>query len=269
MGIPSSQGKHEVQAFLDNISHSVVYVVIQTSNEVGNGTCLLLDYKGTRFVASALHVFAPRTNTAEEAKESCLKARFKFRDLGSLQYHETLNIPLSSFTPDMGVFISPVNLLLDKKHDLFAIELPSEFQVPEPARPVEISNQSFTGELTKGLSLVIAGSPIGGAVEALSGDRILHPFLEHSIYDPDLDTSKLPLSTFYRAEDHFLFPYSLQLEGIAPGGFSGAPVWIQGQVLSNVWYPIPAVAGIVLSYYKSSELIQAVKVKHLLALLAQ
>jgi hypothetical protein len=99
-----------------------------------------------------------------------------------------------------------------------------------------------------------------------NGKTVFYPHTDHVQHDPNIDDSHLPQS--YSPEDHLLYHYSNHLDGIDPGGYSGAPVWSSYDVEQTaVWSARPAIVGIALRYHRSRNLLEAVRIKHLSALL--
>lgn len=263
MSTPSNEGRHQVEAFVDSISRSLVFVVIQSNGKVSNGTAVLVQYRGRRFIVSALHVF---NEPGLEIRARWNAARFRFRDPAPINFHESLNALHPKLEAREGIAIplesEPV---IDRKHDLIAAELPPDFSVSSGAEAFEIESHTLLGDPGKGASIVVAGTPFSERVEVASGDTVLHPFLEHVVYDPDVDRSRLPFS--WTQEDHLVFKFSLTQDGVEPHGFSGAPVWVQGSRGSSLWTASPEFAGIVCGYHRRENLIQVMRAKHVLALL--
>lgn len=263
MGTPSAEGAHELQAFTDVISRSLVYVVIDFDGYLSNGTAVLVKYNDRVYIASALHVFG---DDPQDVSKYWAAARFRFRDAGPIKHHESRSFPISELLVDAGISIpltkSP---LVSVKHDLIAAELPESFVVPPAAVPFDLAGHVNRRDLEPGMSLIMAGTPFNGAVRTPDGSQVLHPFLEHVRYDPGIDTSRLPSS--YRRDDHLLFSFSLANDAIEPQGFSGAPVWVQDATRSEIWAAYPVLAGIAVSYHRRHNLIQTVKGTHLLTLL--
>jgi len=107
--------------------------------------------------------------------------------------------------------------------------------------------------------------PFDGAIEIQGGPRLLYPHTFTSQYDPTIE----PESYHYRKDAHLIYRYTNYLDGVNPGGYSGAPVWMSVETKeAAIWAAKPAIVGIVVEHFKKSNLIMAVRIKHLVELLA-
>jgi len=254
--------------FVDRISYSMVFLLHDSLNfgpSVGTG--FLVGLGGHTYIASALHNFAFQGEGPIDVLRTWNETKFKFRDKGPLQFRESLDIPEEEFVLLPGVTLSAdSSMLIDKKRDLIAVRVEPGGVIPRHVYPVELKEGGYTGEIESGASLITVGMPFAGRVKLRSGPTVFYPHTDHVRFDPNISPVGLPHS--YDPKDHILYRYSNELEGIGPKGYSGAPVWSNNSGgPESIWSVQPAIVGIALEYYKKRQLIQAVRIKHLLDLL--
>ena len=108
-------------------------------------------------------------------------------------------------------------------------------------------------------------SPVDNRIIAdKSNDIVMIPL---NLEDLPGAAKKKFLSSTYRAEDHFLLPYSRIEEGIRPYGISGAGAWCNADCPSDVWAARPLLVGVQTSWFQKSKLLQIVRIEPILSLL--
>jgi hypothetical protein len=141
--------------------------------------------------------------------------------------------------------------------------------IPSAARPIVLEERQYTGDIKKGAPLVTIGTPFDGALKLPNGQRALHPHKFEVPYDPDVP--KPQIKSKYLTSDYLLYPYAHRREGVSPHGYSGAPVWsfedIEDVASTAIWSVRPRIAGIVIKHFGHSNLIGAVRIQRLIALL--
>jgi hypothetical protein len=257
------------QAFVDHISHSMVFL-LHDSAAFGPsvGTGLLVAFGGKTYIVSARHNFTFQGESGADIARTWNETKFKFRDKGGLRFHATLDIPESSFVLVPGIqFSANSSILISKKHDLIAVQLERDEVMSDQVYSVDLEKSAFTGEIASGASLITIGMPFAGRVKLSSGKTVFYPHTDHVRHEPDLNPEGLPQS--YRPEDHIIYRYNNERDGISPKGYSGAPVWANNKdpESEGIWSAQPMIVGIALEYYKKRELIRAVRIKHLIDLL--
>src|SRR5580658_7451291 len=83
------------QAFIDSISHSMVYLLHHDSaGKPASGAAVLVSLGGHTYLASALHNFdLKKTGDIEAIIRTWNETSFSLRDGGTLQFHNRLAIP--------------------------------------------------------------------------------------------------------------------------------------------------------------------------------
>jgi hypothetical protein len=257
-----------IRLFIDRISHSIVFLLHDASRfgpSVGTG--FIVSFGGCIYIVSARHNFTFQGENTSDIVRTWHETKFKFRDRGTLQFHENRDIPEENFVLVSGKKFSTHTLvLISKKHDLIAVRLEPDEVVADQVCPFELRDGAYSGDIKVGASLITVGMPFAGRIKLRSGPTVFSPHFDHVRYDPDISPAGLP--HLYRAEDHILYHYSNEQDGISPSGYSGAPVWANnGPDVEGVWSVQPAIVGIALEYYKRRQLIRAVRIGHLIDLL--
>ena len=67
------------------------------------------------------------------------------------------------------------------------------------------------------------------------------------------------LSSSYDPDRHFLIRFDPAEEGSMPHGYSGTGVWYQNSATREVWAAVPVLAGVQMSWYSKSKLMQAIR----------
>jgi hypothetical protein len=138
--------------------------------------------------------------------------------------------------------------------------------IPAAARPIDLKERQYTGDIEAGTQLITIGSPFDGALKTPRGHRVLHPHKFGVPYDPDVP--KPQVKSKYKSTDYLLYSYVNHQAGVCPHGYSGGPVWSFHDVDSKaIWWAKPMILGIVIKYFGPSNLIGAVRIQHLIALL--
>jgi hypothetical protein len=132
----STAGAMMYKAFIDRISHSMVYL-LHDSPAAGAtcGTAFLASLNGSTYIVSALYNFTHQGKTKTDIFRTWNETRFKFRDRGTLRFREDGEIPAGDFVLVPGVRVSARTLvLINKVHDIIAVRLePGEVLSPERA----------------------------------------------------------------------------------------------------------------------------------------
>jgi hypothetical protein len=267
MAAVSKIGEHQYKAFIDRISHSMVFTLHHAPGcnpSVGTG---VLVHVGERvYIVSALHNFTVAGDGSPEIIQTWNETRFKFRDGGVLNFREHLNLPEEELLLRPGVQLSTGRPpLIDRRFDLIAVRLEPREVISNDVYSIDAKERIYSGEIKAGASLITVGMPYAGGVKLSDGTTVFYPHTDHVRHDPHIDASNMPHS--YAPEDHLLYKYSNHLDGIDPGGYSGAPVWSNYEVDETaVWSAKPVIVGIALDYYRRRKLLQAVRIKHLMNL---
>ena len=270
MSIPSSEGRHQVEAFTQRVSQSVVFMFTQSPNgKISVGTGFLVQYRERKYFVSALHNFFYGDGGREQVIRCWEAARFKFRDVSQIGFVESLNFAVERLKPDLGVPLPhsfPNGLFIDVKHDLIAVRVDSLLGVFASAAFLNLEEESYTDELNAETHLLTIGMPFDAQVEIPGVGRALVPTLDHVTFNPNVDKSRV--SSRLCTQDYFLVPYSLGQDEIEPHGFSGAPIFSQSHSSpSIVWTPAPRVVGVVMEWLRKLDLIAALRIGIVISLL--
>src|SRR5450631_3372437 len=243
-----NQMKFQQEAFLEKISYSIVYpstVHPDGSDYVGTG--VVIKYSEAVFVVSALHNFCSEGSTVDDIIKTWNSAPFRLRDDESLKFHDRREPPINSLAPREGILLplksSP---LIDREHDLIVGEVEGKRLPKHIVHLLDLTQNAHTGELKQGTPLTTVGMPRWGGVKIPGGPRVLHPYTNAVLYDPQL---QLPLPSAQDPADYFFMQYTRMEDGIDPRGFSGAAVWLDAGADLVVWTPTPKIVGIVLRYF--------------------
>ncbi len=266
---PSTEGRHQVDAMVQRINRMVVFCIVPTPRNEGpsSGTGVLVRLRGKQYFVSALHNFFYDFGGREQVVRSLLATRFRFHNGSPLGNVESLNEAVNRVEWTIGSSL-PVpreeDILIDARYDLIAVRLDPSWEQIAHAEFVDLETESFTAELTTGLSLLMFGVPIDSLVDAPGGGPTLIPQLDHVRYDAEQDTTGI--SYVYDAPAYFFLPYSLARDGIKPHGFSGAPVFVNKET-TPIWTSSPHIVGIALRYFPLKSLLVAAKTSTVLDLL--
>jgi hypothetical protein len=260
--------KQQDEALINNLSHAMVYLLHQAPGvPTANGTAVLVRRGGYTYIASALHNFDPkRTEDPEVVMKTWDRTTFNFRDGGTLKLHHNPSLP-DRPRLDPGTKLTGKRFFLrNEKFDLIALRLAPSEMIPADARPIELQESQYAGEIRTGEALITIGTPFEGAIQAPTGHRVLYPHKFEVPYDPEVPKPRIPNE--YKSNNYLLYPYANHLEGVGPGGYSGAPVWsLQETEAKALWSVKPMIVGIVLRHFETANLILAVRIQHLIALL--
>ena len=268
---PTPQGKHQVDALTQRFSRAVGFFISPTPTEgkPSPGTGLLVQFRGKKYLVSALHNFFHDLGGKDQVIQSWEATRFKFRDDAPLEGVESLNQAVSRVKSEYGITLPPSlpeGLLIDAKHDLIAVRINASLEQFAHADFVNLESESFTKDLTTGLSLVVVGVTLSSQVNVPGAGPTLVPQLDHVRFDSEQDTSGMTHDCY--SPEYFFMPYSLTQDGIDPHGFSGAPVFVNREPSpGGLWTASPHVVGIVLRYFRKKDLLMAVKISTAIDLL--
>jgi hypothetical protein len=270
---PSAQGEQEVQAFAHRIGPFIVFFHTLAPAELTQGkpaessvgTGFLVQFQGRKYFVSALHNFFYKECALTGVIASWEAAKFKFRGTQPVNFEDARNFQPGKMTLDTGVSLPhsfPKGLVIDQDHDLIAVEVGGDHGHFATAQFLNLEQDMYSGDLQDQMSLVTLGNPFAGRIPIPGNQKAsaLIPHLDHVLFDANLDTSWA--ATDYLSPDYFFMPYSLHQEQVAPHGFSGAPVFVQGgSDAEPVWIATPRVVGAVLRYFPRHHAIAAVKMQ--------
>ncbi len=271
---PSPEGSHQVDAFVQRFSKAVCFLIAPdpTDGSASPATAFLVQFKGQKYVVTALHNFFHDVGGKEQVIQSWEATRFGFRDLSSLERVESMNVAAMRVKSERGTRLplsSPDELLIDEKHDLLAVKVDPSWKEMEHVAFVDLESECFTRELTTGLSLIMVGVTLSSTVSTVSTPWVLPtliPQLERAVFDSDLDTQGMTHNWY--SPDYFFIPFSLADDGIDPHGFSGTPIFVNKEpAKGELWIASPHVVGIVLRYFRKKKLVVAVKIQTVIELL--
>jgi hypothetical protein len=259
--------KQQGRAFVDSVSHSMVYLLHQElGGPPSSGAAVLLRFKGRTFIVSALHNFDFQGRNRAALTRTWNETQFKFRDEGTLAFHSGRELPARYNVQHGARLATDRHMLTNTDHDLIAVRLEEGEVVSEHVYPIELENSAHTGEIHEGAPLITLGMPFSGAMRLPDGRNVLYPHTFEVPYDPAL-ASTISLPARLNREDYIFYKYENVEGGVEPGGYSGAPVWSLHAVSDKeLWYAKPVVVGIVLRHHESRNAIRAVKVQHLVDL---
>jgi hypothetical protein len=247
--------KLQAQASIDNLGQSMIFLLhLDYADRPGTGAAVLVSRGGCTYIASALHNFVvDEKDDTDSIVKIWNETEFHVREV-SLRFHAPLTVP-SPLAARKGTARS---LLIDRKFDLVAVRLQPEDVLPSGAHPVDLDHRSYTRDVEPGANLITLGLPIGGVRKSEDGHKLV-PYKFSAHFDPNV--SKPNVSE----DDYLLYPYT----GIVGAkGYSGAPVWLSQETEPELlWKANPIIVGIALKHFTKANLIQAVKIKHLISLL--
>jgi hypothetical protein len=272
---PSEQGALEVQAFIHRVRPFVVFFAPvgqapeHSSGAVGTG--FLVQFRGRKYLISALHNFFYKESGLPGVIQSWESSRFKFPDPQPVNFEDARIFPFERVRLDMGVTLPysfPAGLFIDEKHDLIAVEVDGNLGQFSTAQFLDLKRDAFVEDLHDGKPLLTLGNPYAGRIP-IPGDAAksaLIPYMDHVLFDAELNTSGLRTDDL--PPDRFFMPYSLHLEDIHPGGFSGAPIFGQGgSDKEPVWSVSPQVVGVMVKYFPRRHIVVAAKIQAVMRLL--
>jgi hypothetical protein len=268
---PTPEGKHQVDALTQRFTRAVGFFIVPTPSEgkPSPGTGLLVQFRGKKYLVSALHNFFHDIGGKGQVIRSWEATRFKFRDNAPLERVESLYQAVSRVKSEYGQTLPlslPEGLLIDTKHDLIVVRVNPSLEEIAHAEFVNLESECFTRELTTGLSLLVVGVTLSSQVNVPGAGPTLVPQLDHVRFDSDLDTSGMTHEWYL--PEYFFMPYSLTQDGIAPHGFSGAPVFVNKEPSpGGLWTASPHVVGMALRYFRKKDLLVAVKIRTIIDLL--
>lgn len=268
---PSPEGRNQVDAIIQRISKAVVFLLVPTpdSGAPSSGTGTLVEWKGKKFLVSALHCFFHDLGGTAQVIRSWNATRFGFRDERGLGRTESLNEAQQRVQPGIGCTLpvsAPEDFLIDSKHDLIAVRLPHNLDALAHSEFINLGTDAFKKDLVTGISLIALGAPIASRVHVAGFGETLIPQVEHVRYDPDLDTSGMTSETY--SPSNFFMPYSLTKDGIAPYGFSGAAVFVNKEPEPDgVWSVSPHIVGIIQQFAKRKGFLIVRKISAVIELL--
>jgi hypothetical protein len=168
------------------------------------------------------------------------------------------------------------NIITDSEADLAAIQIRTDFQLPEPNEFYLLDKSWQLAKCSEdeldGLSLVYFGFPVANSIPLGTIGQKAFYFLgcAHGAchYDKTLNTQKWKdLSSSLSPDKDFLLKYNLSSENIAPSGFSGCGVWVGSEdPKSLVWGSEPLLIGTIHSYLEKSSLLVATRVARILGI---
>jgi len=254
------------RALVERIACHTVGVAANDNTCIGTGTLVAID--GYHLVITAEHVIKdadvqsirfwcrPPAPIVEKAAKDLSPS-----EIGRLT--EGRKFPIETIITDSGA-------------DLAAIQIPSNFQLPEPNEFYSL-NKSWqlakcSGEDLDGLSMIYFGFPVANSLPlGTVGEKAFH-FLgcAHGAchYDNVLNTQgwkNLPSS--FSPDKDFLLKYNLSEDNIAPHGFSGCGVWVGSEdPKSIVWDSDPLLVGTIHSFLPKRSLLVATKIARILGI---
>lgn len=252
--------KLQDRAFTDNLAQSMIFLFhLDRAGRPGSGAGVIVSQGGCTYVATALHNFVvDEKDDIASIVEIWNETNFHFREV-PLRFRDPLTVP-PNLAAHKGTSRS---LLIDRGFDLIAVRLKSEELAPG-VQPIDLEHRAHTREVEPGAVLTTLGLPLGGAQRSeRGGGPKLVPYKFSASFDPVVP--KPNISSKDRSDDYLLYPYT---GNVGAPGYSGAPVWISLNAdTEQLWKANPLIVGIVLKRFRTSGLIQAVRIKHLIALL--
>jgi hypothetical protein len=246
--------KLQDKAFIDNLRQSMVFLFhLDQAGKPGSGAAVLVSQGGRTYIASALHNFVvEERDDIASIVEIWNETNFHVRE-APLRFHAPLTVP-PTLAAHKGAARS---LLIDRGFDLVAVRLNPEQVLPPGVHPIDLEHRSYIREVEPGAVLTTLGLPIGGAQKSEGGPKLI-PYKFSARFDPEVSKPNV-------SDDYLLYTYT---GVVGEPGYSGAPVWISLNADTEpLWKANPLIVGIVLKRFRTSKLIQAVKIKHLTALL--
>ncbi len=249
------------QAFTDNLHRSMVFLFhLDQADQPGSGAAVLVSHGGRTYIASALHNFVvEQKRDISSIVEIWNETTFHVREV-PLRFHAPLAVP-----PNLAAHKGTAQtLLIEPDFDLIAVRLLPEQVLPPGVHPIDLEHRSYIREVEAGAVLTTLGLPLGGAQISERGrGPTLVPYKFSARFDPEVP--KPNISSKDRSDNYLLYPYT---GNVGAPGYSGAPVWISlNEDPEPLWKANPLIVGIVLKHFQTGNLIQAVKIKHLIALL--
>ena len=104
-------GEHQYKAFIDRISHSMVFTLHATSgSRTSVGTGFLVSFAKHTYIVSALHNFTLQGDGSPEIIRTWNETRFKFRDAAALKFRERLENPEAELLLVPGIQLAAADL---------------------------------------------------------------------------------------------------------------------------------------------------------------
>jgi hypothetical protein len=256
-------GETQLQAIVENLSRSVVFVLNPSPEDPYTGTAVLVRFRSQRYLVSALHNFDKyKSGNIDTVVSAWTRTRFQFRDEGPLNFVDGREhvVPALSKGIELPLDTKP---LIDRKFDLVAVRVTDRAVMSDPVSSVDLDKSAFSDIITDGATLITVGMPSANAIKLPKNSKVFNSYTFWSSYKAD---ATLPSHYRFEAEDQFLYSYSPGAT-MHPGGFSGAPVWANADLTGPIWSPAPVMVGLVLEYFKDFHLIKASKMKNIIGLL--
>jgi hypothetical protein len=254
--------KLQGQAFIDNLGQSMVFLFhVDHAGKPGSGAAVLVSLGGCTYLATALHNFVvEEKDDIASIVEVWNETKFHVREV-PLLFHDPLFVPPNSAAHKSTDTTTARRPFIDRAFDLIAVRLKPE-EIPPHVHPIDLEHRTYVGEVEAGAVLTTLGLPIGGAQRSEHGPKLV-PYKFSTQFDPNVP--KPNVSSKDRSDDYLLYPYT---GNVGAPGYSGAPVWISLNADTDpLWKANPLIVGIVLKRFRTSGLIQAVRIKHLITLL--
>lgn len=256
------------QAFIDSVSHSMVYLLhYDAARRPASGTAVLVSLGGETYIASALHNFdLGKTGEVAAIIKTWTETSFSFRDAGTLQFHNRHALP-NKLRLDQGTRVAITgDPLINREFDLIAVRLDPRAPIPLDSYPIDLEQRIYTGTIKAGASLTTVGMPMTGALKIEGGPSVLYPHTFSVGFDPNVPMPAV--RSEYKSDNYLLYSYTNHFHKVNPAGYSGAPVWSTFDVDAEaIWSANPVIVGIALKHLPTSKLILAVRAQHLVALL--
>jgi len=272
MADPTTEDDFQMTAFTEQIFRSVVlFYSVPNDKELVVGSGVLLSYKGQKYLVSAFHNFGLDDQGLPEVVHAWNAARFKLTDGKPLSFEDNSKIPAHRMSIDRGIPLTvsdPDQVKIDKPHDLVAVRLSATGKQYDAVHFVDLDTEAFNGELQKDMDLVIVGNPFSGVVPISNGQKALVAHLDHVLYDPTIDTSRV--ASRYLSPDYMFMPFSLHKESVLPAGFSGAGVFTHVPPPDDgVWVAGSRVVGVVLRHFERQQMLLVVRTETIIKFLQE
>jgi hypothetical protein len=214
--------KQQGRAFVDSVSHSMVYLLHQEPGaSPGSGAAVLLRFKERTYIVSALHNFDFQGRDSAALIRTWNETQFKFRDEGTLAFHSGRELPARYNLKHGARLAKDRHMVTNPDHDLIAVPLEPGEAISEHVYPIELESCAHTGEIQDGAPLITLGMPFGGAMRLPDGRNVLYPHTFEVPYDPGI-ASTISLPARLNREDYIFYKYENIEQGVEPGGYSGS-----------------------------------------------
>jgi hypothetical protein len=237
--------KAEYMALQESILKSTVGIGIDKNTVIGTGTCV--SYGGKNFILTAEHVIRDATSEA---------IRLFIPPATPLMEHSMRSgLPPNSLGGPivMGDFFETGLPLVDLDNDIAALPIESTVLFPKHMRFLEMEH--VLSQISDGASMLLLGFPVDNSTVLGPNAKLLGLTSEHANYSTTLQQNS-HLHSSYDPASHLVVNYTRLDDGIEPFGFSGAGVWCNFNVETQIWEPKPAFAGVVTSWHRNQNLIQ-------------